>query len=298
MCARLHHTLAAVVFVMLGSVVVPYRTGSYNSQAPSGGHRLWSTRNPKFYVCLTAKVACSEWLRYIHGEMVPEGLWSPTGPELYLPHQYPEYGLHRFDKTSRQSLARVRAIARDPSVYKFAVVRHPWDRLNSGFRSKYEGCCNFNNDCFIKKFVPTMPKKEGVYTFHDFVKALSEIPPSKLNEHFRPQTLTCDLTTFPYDGFVELKNSTQMDLAGKTSGFKTAFSNVSQEYGPVALASNRRTFKCHACTWETVRIAETIYQEDARTLGYSFEDAYRSCKDHGVSVWKPDMNVSDYCSKF
>eukprot|EP00045_Choanoeca_perplexa_P004463 m.38329 g.38329 ORF g.38329 m.38329 type:complete len:194 (+) comp12588_c0_seq19:96-677(+) len=172
------------------------------------------------------QVACSEWLRYIHGQRVPSRLWSRKGREIYRPHQFPQYDLHRFDRNSSVSFAQVQIVAQDPNFYKFAVVRHPWDRINSAYRSKYEGQCRFDNECFRRVFVPSLEVKDGIYTFHEVVKALSRIPPIHLDGHFRPQTLTCDLTTFPYDEFVDLKNITQMDLAAKRSGFKTPFSQV------------------------------------------------------------------------
>eukprot|EP00045_Choanoeca_perplexa_P004465 m.38356 g.38356 ORF g.38356 m.38356 type:complete len:295 (+) comp12588_c0_seq27:148-1032(+) len=261
--------------------------------ASRGGHHLWSTRDPKFYICLSPKVACSEWLKFIHQEMLPSEL-QPHGSALYRPHKFPDYNLERRDPQSQSDYHKVQAIAEDPSVYKFAVVRHPWDRINSAYRSKYEGQCRFNNECFRRVFVPSLEVKDGIYTFHEVVKALTRIPPIHLDGHFRPQTLTCDLTTFPFDEFVDLKNITQMDLAAKRSGFKTPFSQASHEYG-VFGENGRPTHKCHYCNWETVRLAEVIYGVDAAVLGYNFDDAYASCKEHGVSVWKPDMNVSELC---
>ena len=36
--------------------------------------------------------------------------------------------------------------------FKFAIVRHPWDRLVSSFRSKYEGQCNYSTACMESRF--------------------------------------------------------------------------------------------------------------------------------------------------
>eukprot|EP00045_Choanoeca_perplexa_P004467 m.38391 g.38391 ORF g.38391 m.38391 type:complete len:292 (+) comp12588_c0_seq35:84-959(+) len=273
-------------------------TKPFNEPYPwvtAGGtsYKLWSTREPRFYICLSHKVACSEWLRYIHKEMLPSSR-VPEGLDIYNPTSFHQQGLVRLKHTTKSQYDEVAKIAQDPEVYKFAVVRHPWDRLNSGYRSKYEGLCKHNITCFKARFVHTVKDGDGILSFHDFVKALSEIPALHLNSHFRPQTLTCDLTTFPYDEFVDLKNITQMDLAAKRSGFKTPFSQASHEYG-VSGENGRPTHKCHYCNWETVRLAEVIYGVDAAVLGYNFDDAYASCKEHGVSVWKPDMNVSELC---
>eukprot|EP00045_Choanoeca_perplexa_P004468 m.38451 g.38451 ORF g.38451 m.38451 type:complete len:298 (+) comp12588_c0_seq49:148-1041(+) len=264
--------------------------------ASRGGHHLWSTRDPKFYICLSPKVACSEWLKFIHQEMLPSEL-QPHGSALYRPHKFPDYNLERRDPQSQSDYHKVQAIAEDPSVYKFAVVRHPWDRINSAYRSKYEGACNYSKTCMIQQFqLTTLQKHVGPkVSFHDFVKAVSDMPVLELNSHFRPQTLLCELTTFPYDELVELKNLTQLDLAAKKSGFKSPFSQLSRPASTGKGYYGGRTSKYHDCTMETVRLAEVVYAIDAARLGYNFDDAYASCKEHGVSVWKPDMNVSELC---
>jgi len=53
--------------------------------------------------------------------------------------------------------------------FKWALVRHPWDRLVSSYRSKYEGQCNYSTACMEAKFrVPA--QNASFYTFHDFVR--------------------------------------------------------------------------------------------------------------------------------
>ena len=53
--------------------------------------------------------------------------------------------------------------------FKWAIVRHPWDRLVSSYRSKYEGQCNYSTACMESRFrVPA--QNASFYTFHDFVR--------------------------------------------------------------------------------------------------------------------------------
>jgi hypothetical protein len=137
------------------------------------------------------------------------------------------------------------------------------------------------------------------------------MPVLELNAHFRPQALLCELTTFPYDELVELKNLTQLDLAATKSGFSKPFSQVrfmlcldvlvgiiaclqlSQPASSGKGYYGGRTSKYHVCTTATVRLAEVVYGTDAALLGYTFDDAYKSCQEHGISVWKPEDHVDE-----
>jgi hypothetical protein len=42
---------------------------------------------------------------------------------------------------------RAATVINDPIYFKFAVVRHPWDRIVSGYRSKYINICRSDRKC-------------------------------------------------------------------------------------------------------------------------------------------------------
>eukprot|EP00730_Choanoeca_flexa_P020223 TRINITY_DN9888_c2_g1_i1.p1 TRINITY_DN9888_c2_g1~~TRINITY_DN9888_c2_g1_i1.p1 ORF type:complete len:292 (+),score=4.65 TRINITY_DN9888_c2_g1_i1:68-943(+) len=285
------HSLISLTVVLTLNLV--HSRGSYKEPYPwlvsKGSHHLWSVnRQPAFYACFSPKVACSEWLKYIHKQMLPADK-VPQGLKIYARTKFLQYNLNRRDQSSQADYYATKAIAQDPNVYKFAVVRHPWDRLNSAFRSKYEGACNYSKACLAVEYqleeVLKYPNK--LLTFHQFVAAISRTPTLKLNPHFRPQTLLCELTTFPYDALVDLKNHTQLDQASDRCGFSMRFTEMSRPASTGARYYGGRTHKEHACTAATVRLAEAVYGVDAAVLGYSFSEAYDHCREHGVSSWSP-----------
>lgn len=60
-------------------------------------------------------------------------------------------------------------------------------------------------------------------------------------------------------------------------------SHMCLAYTMCRLYYHGRTHRTHACTDITVRYAEEIYGADAAILGYSFDDARRSCREFGQS---------------
>ncbi len=93
-------------------------------------------------------------------------LGPPTHPELQsrplftgslIPFVDPRHLSTPVPKPSiLNELAReleARKVIDDPSYFKFAIVRHPWSRIVSGFRSKYlGGDSNSSRVVFSKRY--------------------------------------------------------------------------------------------------------------------------------------------------
>ncbi len=205
-----------------------------------------------------------------------------------------EYGLHFWRVTSPhpgEALASA-ALLNNRHVFKWAVVRHPWDRIVSAFRSKYEGQCNRNRTCFRNEFaLPTLADGSDPVQFHEFMESLARLRPSKMDPHFRPAHVLCELNRVAYDYIADLTNATETAFISERLGFNRSFGEV--EFEKHAHSRNLsqyyhgRTHLAHKCTQATVELAQSIYGVDAQLLGYSFAEPARCCLTHGVTHVNP-----------
>eukprot|EP00050_Salpingoeca_kvevrii_P006897 m.292465 g.292465 ORF g.292465 m.292465 type:complete len:262 (+) comp12633_c0_seq1:1572-2357(+) len=249
-----------------------------------GSYHVWSATH-NYYGCFMPKVGCSSWLHYLRVMQLPETLVRQDAQNFYRAVSHDEYGLHFRNWLDKSSAEHIKAerIINNPRVFKWAIVRHPWQRLVSGFRSKYEGSCNFSRECLAQKWKVPVSRRGGVVTFHEFVRALSTVPPQHLDGHFRPAFMLCELNRIPYDFIAELNNKDDTDYISQRIGFPQSFADVERSAYSQQSYYGGRTHSVHNCTVTTVALAERIYATDAATLGFSFEDAYYSCLHHGTT---------------
>lgn len=250
-----------------------------------GSFYIWNN-DRRYLGCVVPKSGCSSWLHYLRKMSLPEALFQESQSQAYLPKSYDKYGLHFRKSMSIKDMHEFEYVVNNPLYFKWAVVRHPWRRLVSGFRSKYEGQCNFRRKCMREKFnIPILDSHEPL-GFHEFVTALSTIPSVKLDRHFKPATLLCELDRVHYNYFGDLHNSEHMDYISKRLGFDASFSDVESStaahtFGPRYYGG--RTHAIHNCSVHTVRMAAEMYAEDCRLLGYDFADAMHACGTYGVT---------------
>jgi hypothetical protein len=253
-----------------------------------GAMYIWST-SQRFFGCVMPKTGSTSWLHYIRSMLLPAQILTEIkrSRHIYKPVSYDQYGLH-FRKPSLKELQLSESIINDLSYFKWVVVRHPWRRLVSSFRSKYEGECKGSRHCLRETFkVPLRHTIENTVTFHEFVEALASVDPIALDKHFRPAYLLCELDRIPYNFIGDLHVARDMDYISARMGFSKNFSSVATPLAAKAFGEayySGRTHAVHNCTAATVHIAAHLYRHDARYLGCDFAEAMASCSTHGLSA--------------
>eukprot|EP00054_Salpingoeca_dolichothecata_P016785 m.99011 g.99011 ORF g.99011 m.99011 type:complete len:372 (+) comp22148_c0_seq1:69-1184(+) len=262
-------------------------------RAARGSFQFWSTKR-NYYGCVMPKVGCSSWLLYVR-EMELKQHKGGAGKYKRGSFENKQFFFRSRDNITEYRDSALTEILNDQSYFKFAVVRHPWDRLVSAFRSKYEGECHMGRECFQAHFwVPIDITKKEPLTFHEFVVALAEKfrqNVNKVNVHFRPQHMLCELDSIPYDYIVDLLDPEHTDFVSKKMGFNVTFREATRERYEKTRSEGYykgRTRTVHHCTLETVALAAELYRVDAKLLGYSFDRAYESCAKYGTTSPPPD----------
>jgi len=138
------------------------------------------------------------------------------------------------------------------SHFKFAIVRHPMNRLISEYN-------------FSKKYRPYLPDTES-YTFSEYVREIS-----KLNIRELPHCVANHL--YPQVEFVYHEDELLVDYIGKFENLDESINYVSQKLNrelPVLPHINKsekaNNFELDS---ETIKIVQDIYQEDYIRFGYS-----------------------------
>jgi hypothetical protein len=294
-----------------------YRFAESSYFETKGGYQLW-LESQRVYLCLTPKIGSTSWMTYIKANLPhppPDAqaralaalaqarrrappARNVTTVTTFLRVNNPPAGLFFRDFKTDAHVP----IVNDPAYTKVAVVRHPWDRLVSAYRSKYEGVCNFQRRCMKRTFMLHLlrDKDDSYLSFHEFVGTLFRMSPAQLDAHFKPQTLVCEMHRIKYDLFADLSVPADMDKVSRLLGFATPFSEAKNSelsrFRGGALPSSTagdnsssavyyegRTHLVQNCTVDTVAMAESIYAQDALILGYSFDAAYKACAERGVS---------------
>ena len=82
---------------------------------------------------------------------------------------------------------------------KFYFVRHPFERLVSCYRDKFEN--GLKTDYIFKTFNPTIIKSKHPNrpTFVEFVEYLIRTPIEQYNDHWLPNWIHCQICTQNYD---------------------------------------------------------------------------------------------------
>ena len=110
-------------------------------------------------------------------------------------------------------------------------------------RSKFEGECDSQSECLRRKYrIMVHPSITNV-TFHDFVVALTEMPTAKMDAHFKPITMLCELNRIKYDFVGTLGSTEDADYISKRIGYPVSFSDTSELHGYERLIFKRTIFK-------------------------------------------------------
>jgi hypothetical protein len=183
-------------------------------------YHIFNTKK-KYFACLIPKAGCSSWLDYIR-----KGEQLPAQKIFYAEINYPEQNFF-YRKNKIEDLNTVVKIINDQEYFKFVIVRHPWNRLVSAYRSKFEGQCQYDHECMKEKFgVPIDMNDPEPLTFHKFVQLLMLVPSAQLDKHFRPMHYLCELNHIPYDYVADLELPEDMNFISDKLGFQVSFAGV------------------------------------------------------------------------
>lgn len=240
-------------------------------------------RRYRFVACLIPKAGCSTWLAYLRA--MTGG--AATG-SVY--DHAPSADVAWWEQLSTEEWRR---ILDNATFTRFTVVRHPWDRLVSAFRSKVEGWCDHRRRCLRRVFgLTALSAAGGVVTFDEFVQAVASSRPEMLNAHFRPAHLLCGLQRLRYDRVIDLRDAAAAASLAQVLGFRESMAawasrqRILSKYD-VSRYYAGRTHAVHNCSAKTVQAASRVFTVDAKVLGYSWAAARAACTTHGVTSWPP-----------
>jgi hypothetical protein len=171
-------------------------------------------------------------------------------------------------------------VLNDPTVFKFTVVRHPWNRLVSGYLNKYVFGCNESRICFQKEYVKNLDTSlRETLSLTELLLTLEHTPTKDMNQHFRPSTEVCNVRDGPYDFIADMENPSHTDYL--LAKIKSPFP-FPQDNNSLQEIRNPEDLKV-ACTRETVDLAARLYAADLKTYGYTMDAAYESCEKYGLA---------------
>ncbi|XP_070546216.1 carbohydrate sulfotransferase 14-like [Ptychodera flava] len=161
-------------------------------------------REKRFLYCNTPKVGSTSWMRVIfvltgRAKSVQELLET-------LAHVHG----HRVPRLRRDEKYHY------PSYFLFMFARHPFARLLSAYRSKFENvdarnrCLKHKRIEIIKRYRknPTNHSLEAGddVTWEEFVRSVIDDNPKSFNQHYLPQYLYCGPCLFPFDFIGKLED--------------------------------------------------------------------------------------------
>lgn len=164
---------------------------------------------PKRKVCFSVAEKCgTESIRYLilkeQNEPNPEKIWNPNYlnkyRSVYIPHDYNH----------------------------IAIVRNPFERLVSGFLDKGMTGNFYRLDLFrkaIRKYGKDRNHKQRL-NFEEFVNYIVTIPGRRLDNHFKPQTVSLNL----YNAKIFDIKSKELNKYLKELGFENKFENYRMKY--------------------------------------------------------------------
>jgi hypothetical protein len=278
-----HHQQHRAEGWKLGAQESRPRLTSQMLRCPQSNMVYWSERF-EFYACFIPKCASSSWqelLYQMHLNATEMQEWRSIKSVERI-KSYPADGImHRSHLTGPTAdELRAEAVLSDPRFFKFTVVRHPWNRLVSGYLNKYVIVCKKDRACFQRLYLPELNTQiHEPMSLTELLLTLEHLPLHHINKHYRPSVEICNVRHGPYDFVADMENPahTEYILAKIKSPLPLPISKNS-------LMLKKKADSAHvACTRETVDLAARIYKNDLDTYGFSLDAAYESCEKYGIA---------------
>ena len=238
----------------------------------------------KLMVCVPPKAGCTTWKTILANN-------SAKGP---LPNDYKAMSLHFNQelalnygilKLGDLSVEKIRHILEN--YYKVLVVRHPLERISSGYIDKLQSGSDLpwqqkfgsrvmnwvRGDSMIFEDIEA---KEGKgIQFQEFVEYLMFHPKDQLNEHFAPYQHLCRPCDIAYDAIVKLETHDvdSYDIIAhrlEGRGLKTKVNTVSG--GPQTnRIGGREMIEYRNLSYQQLGYLVDVYEEDMEMFGYTWE---------------------------
>ena len=179
------------------------------------------------------------------------------------------------EHASIEKMSRRLEFLESPEYRRFALVRNPWDRLLSCFRSKIKPDPSFEDEHF-KDGVMRKFHRFGVFRagmpFDEFVHAVGAIPDDLADGHFASQhprlVMDGEIVVDHLARFEDFQNATRDFLRRVGVDAKVEVPHLNR-------SDNRRPYTDYY-TPETKRVVEERFAEDLRLFDYAFEAEGRS----------------------
>jgi hypothetical protein len=259
-------------------------------------YHVWSERF-RFFACLVPKCGSTGWLHLIYQMHLNETQFanqSANHDVLHSHTSYPENGLvfrpryvvassrlkkdFRFAANYTAIEERSVSMINNASVFKFAIVRHPWNRLVSGYLQKYVSWCGKDRKCLRRYAARINYRLNTTVTLTELLLALLHEDHIQLEIHFRPTVHMCDVGRIPYDFIADSDNPAHMQHLRTTIGSQHMLSRDNA----VKSALKPEDLRV-ACTRKTVDLAARLYAKDLEAYGYTMDAAYESCEKYGLA---------------
>ena len=239
-----------------------------------------------YYACFVAKAGTSSWLEVVYRQHLGDEYDTfflnhklherASVPQrgLYLrrPRKMPQYDVwKRLDDAATD-------VINNSSYFKFAVVRHPWNRLVSAFIDKYHEDCKSHRRCLHSQFALNVnTTSTEPFTLTELLEVLIRMQPPSINEHFASAVDLCEMNHMEYDFIGDLGDPDNNNfLLNRTHNTGP----LPHENGPKGAMIASRV----ACDETTVLLAKHYFQKDLRKFGYTLDDAHEACAKYGVAV--------------
>ena len=218
------------------------RNSSCPSEEMAGSHLLW--RDDQFMACFMPKVGCTSWLEYMSRMLHVQHPNIPRSSNAY--NHFEDHGTQWYPgatpgATSCDDFVQAAKV----SPFRFAIVRHPWDRLISLYHNKFKDVNMFPDrfgelgfdSLWAEKGMLNQELSSVIPSFHEMVMGIADaigrdgkgrVPrtegcgsagPNRLrrvgcntqmaDSHVIPQTMLCQLDVIPYDMMINLDEMTE-----------------------------------------------------------------------------------------
>ncbi len=242
--------------------------------------QMWS-RKFHYYGCIVTKCGSESWFALMYETHLPSIEYNKDNKNNIRWRSFFDYPMNGLFQRRLQSETLAAKVLNDPSYFKFAVVRHPWNRLVSGFKDKFIDACRRNRTCFSQRFTPGLDRSLSTeVTLTEFLLALIHSR-SPINKHFLPSSRTCDTTHVPYDFIGDLENPEH--IAFILDRIKAPH-NLEHDHRTSKPAYVARVSSAPVhCDRTTVDLAAVMYKEDLEAYGYTMDAAYAACETYGLT---------------
>ncbi len=158
-----------------------------------------------------------------------------------------------------------------PSLYTFAFVRNPWDRLVSCYRDKISGeVDDFTkfSESGVALCLARFDAFSANMTFEKFVHAVASIPNVEADEHFRSQ----------HDYLTNTSGDIAIDFVGRYENLDSDFKRVAQKIGlPSKISLPRRQTAPKVVNYAdyytpgTRKVVANRFAQDIEMFSYQFD---------------------------